>query len=120
MIKTACASDFNKKNPRPPNSGTVILITRGPPYKWLDYDEYIHILSPEQNTKNRWMGSRKTEKDWIIYLSEFNPQMKEERPVKKIEELRQRVNNGETITLLCYCKIGVHCHRDIIKSMIER
>ena len=42
-----------------------------------------------------------------------------ERPVKKIEELRQRVNNGETITLLCYCKKGQHCHRDIIKSMIE-
>ena len=53
MIKTACASDFNKKNPRPPNSGTVILITRGPPYKWLDYDEYIHILSPQQEYKEQ-------------------------------------------------------------------
>ena len=40
-------------------------------------------------------------------------------PVKKIEELRQRVNNGETITLLRYCKKGVNCHQDIIKAMIE-
>ena len=60
-----------------------------------------------------------TEKDWEIYLSEFNPEMRREGPVKKIEELRQRVNNGETITLLCYCKKEQHCHRDIIKSMIE-
>ena len=31
MIKTGYASDFKKNNPRPANSGTVILITRGRP-----------------------------------------------------------------------------------------
>jgi len=78
MIKTACASDFKKKNPRPPNSGTVILITRGPPRPWLDYDEYIQILSPQWDTVKRWLSSKRTEKDWEIYLSDFNPEMKRE------------------------------------------
>ena len=103
-VKTGCASDFNKKHPRPPNSGRVILITRGPPYSWLDKDEYIKILSPQWGTAKRWLSSKMTENDWKIYMSEFNPEMKKEGPVKKIKELRERVNNGETITLLCYCK----------------
>ena len=45
--------------------------------------------------------------------------MKELKSVEAIEALRRRVKKGETITLLCYCKEGEHCHRDIIKSMIE-
>ena len=45
--------------------------------------------------------------------------MKEAKPVEAIERLRQRVKNGETITLLCYCKPEDHCHRNIIKSLIE-
>ena len=45
--------------------------------------------------------------------------MKESKAVNKIEELRQRSKKGETITLLCYCEKGKHCHRYIIKSLIE-
>lgn len=119
MIKTGYASDFKKNNPRPPNSGTVILITRGRPFPWLDYDEWQRVLSPQKETKDRWLTSKKTEQDWKIYLDDFNPQMKETKPVEAIERLRQRVKNGETITLLCYCKPEDHCHRNIIKSLIE-
>jgi len=45
--------------------------------------------------------------------------MKESKAVDKIEELHQRSKNGETITLLCYCNPGEHCHRYIIKSLID-
>ena len=45
--------------------------------------------------------------------------MKESMAVDKIEELRQRSKKGEIITLLCYCERGEHCHRYIVKSMIE-
>lgn len=45
--------------------------------------------------------------------------MKESKTANKIEELRQRSRKGEIITLLCYCEKGEHCHRYIIKSMIE-
>ena len=121
-VKTGCSSKsgFHKKNIRPADSGTVILITRGRPYPWVDYDEYQPILSPHLDTKNKWFASKKTEADWKRYEEEFFPQMKEIKAVEAIEALRQRVKKkGETITLLCYCKEGEHCHRDIIKSMIE-
>lgn len=120
MVKTGYASDFNRKNPRPANSGTVILITTGRRFPWLDCDEHIRELSPDRGPKDEWMRSKKTPKDWKRYLDKFFPKMKGEAAVSKIKELRSRSDNGETITLLCYCKPGQHCHRDIIKAMIEK
>lgn len=121
MIKTGYASDFKKGQPRPPNSGTVILITRSSPFKfnWLAYDEWQQVLSPQSKTLDRWLHSKKTEQDWKIYLIEFESQMKASEPVAAINKLCQRVKNGETITLICFCKPGEHCHRYIIKSLIE-
>ena len=123
MIKTACASDFNKKKVgyvRSPIIGTLILITRGRPYPWLDYNEWKQVLSPSRETKDRWLKSKRTESDWKRYEEEFIPQMKKREAIKSIEGLCLRANKGETITLLCYCKKGQHCHRYIIKSLIEK
>lgn len=119
MIKTGYASDFSKKHPRPPDSGTVILITRGMPFNWLDYDEHIRVLSPQRKTLKKWRKSKGTEEDWKIYLNDFEPQMKASEPLAAMNKLSQRVKNGETITLLCYCDPKLHCHRYTIKSLIE-
>ena len=101
-VKTACSSKsgFHKKNPRPADSGTVILITRGWPYPWVDYDEYQPILSPHHDTKNRWFASEKTEADWKRYEEEFFPQMKEIKAVEAIEALRQSKEGGDNYTSL--------------------
>ena len=115
-------SDFNKKHRRPPDSGTVILIARyggGGYFSWLDYDEWIQVLSPQRKTLKRWKDSKQTEEDWKIYLNDFEQEMKASKPLAVIKALRERVKNGETITLLCYCEPGKHCHRYIIKSLIE-
>jgi uncharacterized protein YeaO (DUF488 family) len=48
------------------------------------------------------------------YREKFLPQMKKSKAVNKIEQLRQRSKNGESITLLCYCKPELHCHRYIL------
>ena len=119
LIKTGYASDFSKKRPRPSDSGTVILITRLPPYGWVDKDEWIQVLSPKPKTLFRWLDSKQTEEDWKIYLNDFEQEMKASEPVAAINKLRQRVRNGETITLLCYCKPEAHCHRYTVKSLIE-
>lgn len=122
MIKTACASEFNKRKSgysRPPKWGTLILITRGRPYPWLDYDEWKQILSPSRETKDRWLNSEMTELDWEMYKAEFLPQMKKRETIKAIKGIRKRAQKGEIITLVCYCKKGQHCHRDIVKSLID-
>lgn len=122
MIKTACASEFNKKKAgysRPLKRGTLILITRSRPYPWLDYDEWKQILSPSRETKDRWLKSERTESDWETYKEEFLPQMKKRETIKAIKGIRKRAQKGEIITLVCYCKKGQHCHRDIIKSLVD-
>jgi hypothetical protein len=73
MIKTACASNFNKKNGRPPDSDTVILITVSRPYPWLDYDEWIRVLGPSRDIKDRWFASKRTEVDSEIYWRNSYP-----------------------------------------------
>lgn len=107
--------------PKDDSDGTRILITRKwPPGQKKDrFDEWIKDLAPKEDTLNKWEDSKRTEADWKSYTVMFYPQMKERAAVDKIEELRQRSNSGEIITLLCYCEKGEHCHRYIIKSMIE-
>ncbi|MGB8449325.1 MAG: hypothetical protein WCE25_06375 [Nitrososphaeraceae archaeon] len=64
MIKTGYASDLRRTTP---DQLTVALsITRGRPFPWLDYDEWQRVLSPQKETKDRWLSSKKTEQDWKI------------------------------------------------------
>lgn len=116
MIKTKRIYD-----PKEDSDGTRILITRKWPrgQKKDRFDEWIKDLSPEEDTLNKWEDSKRSEEDWKRYSVKFYPQMKESKAVDKIEELRQRSKKGEIITLLCYCEKGEHCHRYIVKSMIE-
>jgi uncharacterized protein YeaO (DUF488 family) len=125
-VKVGYASDYNKKHPRPANSGTVVLITRGRAYQWLDYDEHIKDLGPSQKLWLWWTRIKKTrkptEEDWQTYLDDFIPQMKEPKAITALNKLTDRIkDDGEIITLLCYCEPGqpYHCHRYIIKELID-
>lgn len=116
MIKTKRIYDQKEDS-----DGTRILITRKWPIgqKKDRFDEWIRDLSPEEDTLNKWDDSKKTEEDWKRYRVKFVPQMKSSEAANKIEELRHRSKSGEIITLLCYCESGEHCHRYIVKSLIE-
>ncbi|HEY7777944.1 MAG TPA: DUF488 family protein [Nitrososphaeraceae archaeon] len=116
MIKTKRIYD-----PKDDSDGTRILITRKWPHgqKKDLFDEWIKDLAPKEDTLNKWEDSKRTEEDWKRYTVLFYPQMKERKSADRVEELRQRSKNGEIITLLCYCEKGEHCHRYIIKSMID-
>ena len=116
MIKTKRIYDAREES-----DGTRILITRKWPIgqKKDRFDEWIRDLSPDEDILNKWDESKKTDEDWKRYRVKYLPQMKLSEAVNKIEELRHRSKNGEIITLLCYCESGEHCHRYIIKSLIE-
>jgi uncharacterized protein YeaO (DUF488 family) len=107
--------------PKEDSDGTRILITRYYPrfMKKGHFDERMLVLSPDRYTLFKWKHSKKTEEDWKSVEEKFLPQMKDLAAMEAIAELRRRSSSGETITLLCYCKEGEHCHRHIIKSLIE-
>jgi uncharacterized protein YeaO (DUF488 family) len=114
MIKTKSIYDHKEDS-----DGTRILITVGDPPTWLKYDEWKQELGPDWDTLMKWKYSKKTEEDWKRYEEKFLPQMKGQAAREAIAELRQRSSSGETITLLCHCGSEQHCHRYIIKSLIE-
>jgi uncharacterized protein YeaO (DUF488 family) len=113
MIKTKSIYDHKEDS-----DGTRILITVGDPPDWLDNDDWKKELRPDWNTLMKWKYSKNTE-DWKIYEERFLAQMKGQPAREAIAELRRRSSSGETITLLCHCGKGQHCHRYIIKSLIE-
>ena len=80
----------------------------------------VTVLSPNKEMKDRWMHSKKTEKDWQLYESDFNVWINRQESRAMIEQLATRSSNGEIINLLCYCRQGQHCHRGIVKTLIER
>jgi uncharacterized protein YeaO (DUF488 family) len=114
MIKTKSIYDHKEDS-----DGTRILITVGDPPNWLDHDDWKKELGPDWNTLMKWKYSKKTEQDWKIYEERLLAQIKGQPAREAIAELRQRSSSGETITLLCHCGKGQHCHRYIIKSLIE-
>jgi uncharacterized protein YeaO (DUF488 family) len=103
------------------SDGTRILITRIYPrfIKKQHFDERMLVLSPDRDTLRKWKHSQKTEEDWKSFEEKLLPQMKDLAAMEAITELRRRSSSGETFTLLCFCKKGEHCHRYIIKSLIE-
>jgi uncharacterized protein YeaO (DUF488 family) len=116
MIKTKSIYDDKEES-----DGTRILITRYYPrfMKKGHFDERMLVLSPDPDTLRKWKHSKKTEGDWKRIEEKFLAQMKDLAAMEAIAELRRRSSSGETLTLLCYCKEGEHCHRHIIKSLIE-
>ncbi len=114
MIKTKSIFD-----PKDESDGTRILITVGKPPDWLDHYDWKQELGPDWDTLMKWKYSKKTEEDWKIYEETFLARMKGQDAREAIQELRRRSSSGETITLLCHCEEREHCHRYIIKSLIE-
>ncbi|HEX7178733.1 MAG TPA: DUF488 family protein [Nitrososphaeraceae archaeon] len=116
MIKTKSIYDAKEES-----DGTRILISRYYP-RFIEkshFDERMLVLSPDRDRLLKWKHSQKTEEDWKIFEEKFLAQMNDLAAMEAITELRRRSSSGETITLLCYCKKGEHCHRYIIRSLIE-
>ena len=100
---------------------TRILITRIYP-RFINkeyFDERMLVLSPDRDTLRKWKHSQQSEEDWKTFEEKFLPQIKDLAAMEAIAELRRKSSSGETITLLCFCKKGEHCHRYIINSLIE-
>ena len=60
--------------------------------------------------------------DWTEYKKRFLMEMKSTDAQERIRKLKQLVNDGKDIALLCYCDftiVGDHCHRYIIKNLVE-
>ena len=131
MIKTKSFSD-----PIESDDGTRISIARTTSTRFKKYDNYNQErkeLAPswellkdykEKVAKHKTdCDCLKCQKAWNDYEPKFRHEMQDrEESQTVIHDLAQRVKSGETITLICWCKVTdkvQHCHRVIVKKLIE-
>jgi uncharacterized protein YeaO (DUF488 family) len=117
MIRTRRWND-----PAPDKDGTRVLICRYRPrgVKKSDetWDEWVPDLGPSRELLGDYHADKLT---WSEYTKRYLQEMEDTKPAFYIKALAQRVASGEPITLLCSsaCTDETHCHRTLLKALIE-
>ena len=111
-------------DPEEPGDGHRLLICRyrprGLPKGKETWDEWRKELGPSPELLAAFYGKRGAPPlSWPEYRKRYLAEMRERGPA--IDELARRVASGEVITLLCSsaCTDPEHCHRTLLKGLIE-
>jgi len=117
-IKTKRWCDSKKKS-----DGYRLLICqyrpRALPKEKETWDTWIKELGPSKELHAAFYGKQGAPIDWEEYRRRYLEEMKGMEEI--IDELAALVAEGKTITLLCSsaCKDARHCHRTLLKELIE-
>lgn len=110
--------------PREPDDGFRLLICRyrprALPKKKETWDLWWKHLGPSVELHADFYGKHgRTPINWETYKSRYLAEMKEQD--ESITILAEKVASGRTLTLLCSsaCTDGIHCHRFLLKTLIE-
>jgi len=118
MIKTKRWND-----PAESDDGHRLLICRyrprALPKAKETWDAWDSQLGPSRELHAAWYGKRGPPISFEEYVRRYLAEMAVQ--TQRIEALAQRVAAGETITLLCSsaCTDVNHCHRSLLKRLIE-
>lgn len=84
------------------------------------WDAWCKDLGPSKELHAGYYGKHGPPIDWKEYRRRYLQEMKSQK--ERIAELARRVADGETITLLCSsaCIDPDHCHRTLLKKLIEK
>jgi uncharacterized protein YeaO (DUF488 family) len=105
--------------PTEEGDGIRLLITRFYPrgVKKERFDRWTRELSPSRELLRAY---RSKEKSWEVFKAEFVAEL-EANPssVAAIRALRRESRKGN-VTLLCYEKSGIPCHRYVVVELASR
>jgi uncharacterized protein YeaO (DUF488 family) len=117
-IKTKRWNDRRKRS-----DGFRLLICRYRPRGVRKEDEtwdaWYSVLGPSRKLHADFYGKNGPPIDWEEYRQRYLEEMKSQQEL--IDELAALLAEGKTITLLCSsaCKDASHCHRTLLKELIE-
>jgi uncharacterized protein YeaO (DUF488 family) len=121
MIKTKRWDD-----PREKDDGVRVLICRYRPRALPKKKETWHLswsqLGPSKELHAAFYGKHgQTPINWEEYRRRYLEEMQGAEQQEHIAVLAEKVAEGKTITLLCSsaCTDATHCHRTLLKQMIE-
>jgi uncharacterized protein YeaO (DUF488 family) len=111
-------------DPAEANDGFRLLICRYRPRalkkKDETWDAWSKDLGPSKELHADYYGKHGPPIGWKEYRRRYLKEMKSQK--EQIAELARRAAAGETITLLCSsaCVDPDHCHRTLLKQLIEK
>jgi uncharacterized protein YeaO (DUF488 family) len=110
-------------DPRKPDDGYRLLICRyrprGVPKNKETWNGWCTELAPTKELHADFYGKNGPAIGWEAYRERYLKLM--ESQTELIDELAALVAEGKTITLLCSsaCEDATHCHRTLLKQLIE-
>lgn len=90
-----------------PSSEEHILVMRG---------RGNNELAPSRELLKKWKRGDIT---WAEYEEIFREKMESPESQARLDEIAKEVSEGKDVRLICYEGEAKHCHRHILKSMIE-
>lgn len=102
--------------------GTRIYISRRWPRgiaKGERFTEWMKALAPSTQLLDAYLHE---DLDWEIYEQRFLDELQDEDAQACLDELAERVADGETITLLCDHPSDApddECHRFLVEALVE-
>jgi uncharacterized protein YeaO (DUF488 family) len=120
MIKTKTWDQRREKD-----DGFRLLICRYRPRALPKKDETWDLwwphLGPSKDLHAAFYGKTGPPINWGEYRRRYLDEMRGDEQRETIEFLAEQVAAGKTITLLCSsaCTDGTHCHRFLLKQLIE-
>jgi uncharacterized protein YeaO (DUF488 family) len=109
-------------DPREPGDGFRLLICRYRPRalrkEHETWDAWWKDLGPSRELHADFYGKHGPPIGLEEYRTRYLREMESQK--ERIAELAERVDNGETITLLCSsaCTDSSHCHRTLLRDLI--
>lgn len=84
------------------------------------WDAWQPNLGPSRALHADFYGKTGPPITWFEYKARYHSEMESER--EGIQALAERVRGGEAITLLCSsaCSDASHCHRTLLKALVEK
>ena len=120
MLKTKTWNERRQKD-----DGFRLLICRyrprALPKKDETWDLWWQQLGPSKELHAAFYGKNGPAIGWEEYRRRYLEEMKGDEQRETIDYLAEQVASGKTITLLCSsaCTDGIHCHRFLLKRLIE-
>jgi uncharacterized protein YeaO (DUF488 family)/Uri superfamily endonuclease len=118
VIKTKRLND-----PVEASDGIRLLISRRRPRRVRNgeetWEQWWPALAPSRELHTNWCGKRGNKMTWGEYRRRFLQEMRGEEATAALQRLRELYAAGKTVTLLCYCEDDKHCHRRLVKDLVE-
>ena len=122
------------RDPVETKDGTRILISRYRPRgvrkgteSWREWDKR---LAPSVALVDAFYGKRRVDRRVVSrnekplgfadYKRRFMREMQGEEAQAALRSLRERLDRGEAITLLCFCEDETKCHRSLVRSLLDQ